>query len=152
MIVVKWDFRLDYIYVGFFFFGWVEGVLLIMDDLLKKRMGALRDVLVNKKSICKNFDRIQPVIDELHQITMDSELSARMCGERLVDIIMMIIKELREQKEEGDESSQILLDAFGSLSSYLNQILQRCVHACVCVCVCFDVFDFFVLGGIWIWG
>ena len=95
-----------------------------MDELLKKRIEAVKEVIVGRKSICKNMEEIKPLMNELNHITMDSELSICEFGVKLLIIIKKICKELEKEKEEGDESSQIILDAFNSLYAHVYHVLQ----------------------------
>ena len=90
-------------------------------------MGEVRDVLVKRKVICRNFDSIKPLLEQLDEITMSSEEAIRDFVGKLLNILGKIMNELREEKKEkaDEKSCQILLDAFDSLYSHVGGILHR---------------------------
>ena len=94
-----------------------------MDELLKKRIEALQEILKGRKQICKNMEEIKPLFNELRFITLDCELSVCEFGAKLLIVIKKICAQL-EQEKQGDETSQIILDAFNSLYAHVYHILQ----------------------------
>ena len=111
-----------------------------MDELMKERFAAIREVIKGRKNICKNMVELIPLINELNSITMDCELNIRQYGTKLLIIIKKICAELEKEKEDGDKTSQTILDAFNSLHHHVYVIMQQ---GYVCVCVCISILFYF---------
>ena len=94
-----------------------------MDELLQKRLKVVSDILKGRKVLCKDMSGIKPLMQELNNITMDTELHIREYGAKLLMIVKKICGEL--EKEDGDETTHMILDAFNSLYSHVYHIMQH---------------------------